>query len=60
MSVHPHYGEAFARHAGLDEIDHEIRCSEVTLRRAEETIEWLRELKAARTEQLAARRGSVE
>lgn len=64
-----HYGEAFVRHASLDEIDHEIRCAEITLRDAEEcpadlgahltadqardTIQWLRELRASRTEHVA-------
>lgn len=64
-----HYGEAFTRHASVDEIDHEIRCAEITLRNAEErpddlgahliadqardTIAWLRELRASRTEHAA-------
>lgn len=64
-----HYGEAFARHASLDEIDHEILCAEITLRDAEDrpgdlgahltadqardTLDWLRTLRASRTERAA-------
>lgn len=64
-----HYGEAFTRHASLDEIDHEIRCAEITLRNAEEhpddlgahlaadqardTLGWLRTLRASRNEHAA-------
>lgn len=60
-----HYGEAFVRHATLDEIDHEIQCAEITLRnaqarpddlgahlladQAQETLEWLQALRAAVT-----------
>lgn len=73
--VYPRYGEAFARHASLDEIDHEIRCTEITLRNAEEhprdlgahltaeqardTIERLRALRALRAEQAAGAVGDA-
>ena len=54
MAVHPSYGESFAKHAGMDAIDHEIGCANITLQRAQRTLDWLRNVKATRAEQIAA------